>query len=464
MGRGRRLVDAFLGAPDYPPEPADTGDREHRRPSAADPGDRRDLRHGRRAAHRLPPGLPAPRGHLQPGSGRAQDRHAAAVRPRRAGAAGDRPVPVPRPPPAVRAADRRLAGRPDPGRDRHGRDAAARRLGRPSAGLRRVLRGEHEERPGRRHHRTCSTCSAPSSSSAASSCSPSSARSGRSGVLLAAVPFTFAHLGKPELETVSTLLGGTIFGWLDWRTGSILYSATAHAIILTVVDVRVGRLGLRRRWPARPSSSRSGTTTTVRTRSGRPSGSSGSARTGAAAVPAVPAGAGEPRRDGGVVAPVGAAARLRPLPRAPGSPAPRRLPRDRAGRGGGVGRRGRALPTRRVPGPLRRQGSTSATWPSSSAWPPAREPTVGAWRARWPTRQPSPPAGRPGHGPGAMRARRTRSSASPTIEPAGERPFYLRLERRVEPGRRRSDLLDRVLGLRRDASLVLELKLPEPVT
>ena len=55
------------------------------------------------------------------------------------------------------------------------------------------------------------------------------------GVVLAAVPFTFAHLGKPELETVSTLLGGTIFGWLDWRTGSILYSAAAHAIILTVV-------------------------------------------------------------------------------------------------------------------------------------------------------------------------------------------------------------------------------------
>ncbi len=55
------------------------------------------------------------------------------------------------------------------------------------------------------------------------------------GIVLAAVPFTFSHLGKPELETVSTLLGGTIFGWLDWRTGSILYSATAHAIILSVV-------------------------------------------------------------------------------------------------------------------------------------------------------------------------------------------------------------------------------------
>ena len=55
------------------------------------------------------------------------------------------------------------------------------------------------------------------------------------GIVLAAVPFTFAHLGKPELETVSTLLGGTIFGWLDWRTGSIMYSATAHAVILSVV-------------------------------------------------------------------------------------------------------------------------------------------------------------------------------------------------------------------------------------
>jgi membrane protease YdiL (CAAX protease family) len=55
------------------------------------------------------------------------------------------------------------------------------------------------------------------------------------GIVLAAVPFTFAHLGKPELETISTLLGGSIFGWLDWRTGSILYSATAHAVILSVV-------------------------------------------------------------------------------------------------------------------------------------------------------------------------------------------------------------------------------------
>jgi membrane protease YdiL (CAAX protease family) len=56
-------------------------------------------------------------------------------------------------------------------------------------------------------------------------------------ILLAAVPFTFAHFGKPELETLSTLLGGSIFGWLDWRTGSILYSAAAHLVILTAVMV-----------------------------------------------------------------------------------------------------------------------------------------------------------------------------------------------------------------------------------
>jgi membrane protease YdiL (CAAX protease family) len=56
-------------------------------------------------------------------------------------------------------------------------------------------------------------------------------------VLLAAVPFTFSHFGKPELETLSTLLGGSVFGWLNWRTGSILYSMVAHLVILTTVMV-----------------------------------------------------------------------------------------------------------------------------------------------------------------------------------------------------------------------------------
>lgn len=55
------------------------------------------------------------------------------------------------------------------------------------------------------------------------------------GVLVAALPFVFAHLGKPELELFSTLAGGLVFGWLNWRTGSIVWSAASHVYILTLV-------------------------------------------------------------------------------------------------------------------------------------------------------------------------------------------------------------------------------------
>lgn len=57
------------------------------------------------------------------------------------------------------------------------------------------------------------------------------------GVLVAAVPFVMTHLGKPELELFSTLGGGTIYGWLAWRTGSIVWGAAAHIVILTLVSV-----------------------------------------------------------------------------------------------------------------------------------------------------------------------------------------------------------------------------------
>lgn len=60
------------------------------------------------------------------------------------------------------------------------------------------------------------------------------------GIVVAAVPFTFSHLGKPELETLSTLFGGSVFGWLNWRTGSIAYSAGAHIILLTLVTLAAG--------------------------------------------------------------------------------------------------------------------------------------------------------------------------------------------------------------------------------
>ncbi len=60
------------------------------------------------------------------------------------------------------------------------------------------------------------------------------------GVLIATLPFVFSHLGKPELELFSTLLGGLIYGWVDWRTGSILYSAVAHIWILSVLLIAAG--------------------------------------------------------------------------------------------------------------------------------------------------------------------------------------------------------------------------------
>jgi membrane protease YdiL (CAAX protease family) len=57
------------------------------------------------------------------------------------------------------------------------------------------------------------------------------------GVVLATFPFVFMHLGKPELETLSTVFGGIGFGWLAWRTGSVAYGAALHVYILTLVIV-----------------------------------------------------------------------------------------------------------------------------------------------------------------------------------------------------------------------------------
>lgn len=57
------------------------------------------------------------------------------------------------------------------------------------------------------------------------------------GVLVATMPFVFAHLGKPELELFSTLGGGLVYGWLAWRTRSIVWGSIGHTYILTLVTV-----------------------------------------------------------------------------------------------------------------------------------------------------------------------------------------------------------------------------------
>ncbi len=47
-------------------------------------------------------------------------------------------------------------------------------------------------------------------------------------LVLQAVPFTMAHFGKPELETLSCMFGGTAFGYVAWRTRSFLYPFLIH--------------------------------------------------------------------------------------------------------------------------------------------------------------------------------------------------------------------------------------------
>jgi membrane protease YdiL (CAAX protease family) len=54
-------------------------------------------------------------------------------------------------------------------------------------------------------------------------------------LLVATMPFVFAHLGKPEIELFSTLFGGLVYAWVDWRTRSIVWSTVAHVYIVTLL-------------------------------------------------------------------------------------------------------------------------------------------------------------------------------------------------------------------------------------
>ena len=64
------------------------------------------------------------------------------------------------------------------------------------------------------------------------------------GLVVALFPFTFTHLTKPEAELLSTFAGGAVYGWLTWRTGSIVWGALAHVYIVTLIIVAAaGRPG-----------------------------------------------------------------------------------------------------------------------------------------------------------------------------------------------------------------------------
>jgi membrane protease YdiL (CAAX protease family) len=61
------------------------------------------------------------------------------------------------------------------------------------------------------------------------------------GLLIVQFPFVLAHLGKPEIELFSTLFGGVVYAWVDWRTGSIIWSAAAHIYIVTLLVTLAAR-------------------------------------------------------------------------------------------------------------------------------------------------------------------------------------------------------------------------------
>jgi membrane protease YdiL (CAAX protease family) len=65
-------------------------------------------------------------------------------------------------------------------------------------------------------------------------------RIGPLALVVQLLPFVLTHIGKPEIELWSTFVGGSIFAWLDWRTGSILWSALGHVFVLTLMLVAVG--------------------------------------------------------------------------------------------------------------------------------------------------------------------------------------------------------------------------------
>ena len=67
---------------------------------------------------------------------------------------------------------------------------------------------------------------------------------GPEAIWLQAVPFALAHIGKPEIETLSTIFGGFAFGWVAWRTKSFVYPLLIHWFVASfTIIVAAGLLG-----------------------------------------------------------------------------------------------------------------------------------------------------------------------------------------------------------------------------
>jgi membrane protease YdiL (CAAX protease family) len=63
---------------------------------------------------------------------------------------------------------------------------------------------------------------------------------GDDALWLQAVPFALAHLGKPEVETLSTIFGGFLFGLVAWRSKSFIYAFLCHWFVYSFTVMVVG--------------------------------------------------------------------------------------------------------------------------------------------------------------------------------------------------------------------------------
>jgi membrane protease YdiL (CAAX protease family) len=67
---------------------------------------------------------------------------------------------------------------------------------------------------------------------------------GPEALWLQAVPFAMAHIGKPEIETFSTIFGGFAFAWVAYRTRSFVYPFFIHWFVASfTIIVAAGLLG-----------------------------------------------------------------------------------------------------------------------------------------------------------------------------------------------------------------------------
>jgi uncharacterized protein len=66
---------------------------------------------------------------------------------------------------------------------------------------------------------------------------------GTDAIWLQVIPFALMHVWKPEIEQLSTLLGGAFFGILAWRTKSFLYGWLLHWFMMAWILVMVASYG-----------------------------------------------------------------------------------------------------------------------------------------------------------------------------------------------------------------------------